>query len=67
MITIGIDQYGQHYDNLGKYPRKALIEKIGNQHVEKMYVDKKDGSTKHVGYTIGRLWITLYKLSRIEK
>jgi hypothetical protein len=25
-----------------------------------MYRDKKDGSTVHVGYVIGRLWIDLY-------
>jgi hypothetical protein len=67
MFTMGIDQYGQHYDDLGKYPRKALIEKIGYRKAEKMYIDKKDGTTVHIGYIIGGLWITLYRVSRIEK
>jgi len=64
---MGIDQYGQHYDDLGKYPRKALLEKLGYKNASKMYVDKKDGTVLHIGYIIGNLWITLYKLDRIEK
>lgn len=60
---MGIDQYGTHYDNLGEHPRKALMDKLYIKHAEKMYVDDKDGNTKHVGYIIGGLWINLYTVS----
>ena len=65
-MYMAIDQYGQTYHSL-THPRKELCEKLGRKHVEKMYVDKKDGSTKHVGYIINRLWLTLYKVEGVEK
>lgn len=64
---IGIDQYGQTYHNLGQHPRKELQNRLSVQHVEKMYQDKKDGSTVHCGYILSGLWITLYKIERYEK
>ena len=63
MFTIGIDQHGQHYDDLGKYPRKVLLEKLCCGHADKMYCNTKDGKTKHIGYIISGLWITLYNMS----
>ena len=62
---MGIDQYGQHYDGL-VHPRKDLMSRLGNSHVDKMYVDTKDGKARHVGYVIARLWITLYTVSAWE-
>jgi len=38
---MGIDQYGQTYHDLGKYPRKGLLEKLGGGKASKMYVDKR--------------------------
>ena len=35
---------------------KELREQVKGA-VKKMYVDKKDGSTKHVGYVIGDHWL----------
>ena len=67
MFTMAIDQYGQHYDNLGKYPRKALLKRLCRQHADKMYIDKVNGNTKHIGYIIGGLWLTLYTVARIER
>lgn len=64
---MGIDQYGQTYHALGKHPRKALLEKLGYKHAQKMYIDKKDGSTKHVGYIIGGLWIDLFTVEPWER
>jgi len=52
-----IDQYG------GKeWARslKELKEKVGPGRVSKQYVDKKDGTTVHCGYVIGRRWFTRY-------
>lgn len=65
--TMGIDQYGQHYDDLGTHPRKALLEKLGYRSAQKMYIDTLDGMTKHIGYIVGGLWITLYKVEEWSK
>ena len=63
---MAIDQYGQTYHGL-KHPRKELIERIGSKHVDKMYVDGKDGGTYFTGYVIGGLWLNLYEVSPIKK
>ena len=47
---MGIDQWNNTYHDLGKYPRKALLMKLGTNKAKKIYVDKKDGTTAHVGY-----------------
>lgn len=59
---MGVDQFGNTYHGL-KNPRKDLIDKIGSKSVSKMYVDKKSGGTKHVGYVVGRHWVSVYKVS----
>jgi hypothetical protein len=59
---IGVDQYGHHYGNLGKYPRKELMERLCIKHVSKMYCDLKNGKVEHTGYVIGGLWITVYRV-----
>lgn len=59
---MGIDQYGTKYTLKTDCPRKELIEKLGIKHVDKMYIDTKGGDTKHIGYIIGGLWITLYEV-----
>ena len=64
-MYIAIDQYGTVWRGLN-HPRKDLCEKIGNSHAEKMYVDTETGG-KHVGYVIDGLWLTVYKLERMEK
>lgn len=64
---MAIDQYGQTYHNLGKHPRKELIERVGGGKVSKMYQDKKDGSTVHTGYVIGGLWLSLYEVKPFER
>ena len=58
---IGIDQYGQHY-HIKKHPRKELLEQTGYSNARKMFVDKIDGSIKHVGYVMSDLWINVYQL-----
>lgn len=64
-MYMGIDQYGETYHNL-RYPRKQLMEMHGIRHVSKMYVDRR-GKTFHVGYVVGRCWITLYHVKPFEK
>jgi hypothetical protein len=65
--TMGIDQYGTTYHDLGKYPRKELLSRLNYKNAQKMYRDKKDGSTVHCGYVIGGLWIGLYKVEPFER
>ena len=65
--TMGRDQYGHTYHDLGQHPRKTLCERLGRRHVAKMYVDKRDGGTAHVGYVIGGRWITLYQVEAWER
>ena len=61
--VLGIDQYGNHYKDLGRFPRKALTEQLLTKHVCKMYVDTRAGETKHIGYIIAGFWITLYYIN----
>jgi len=63
---MAIDQYGHTYHALGKYPRKGLLEKLNRKHASKMYADKKDGRTVHIGWIIGGLWLTVYTVERME-
>jgi hypothetical protein len=64
---MAIDQYGHTYHGLGPAPRKALLEKLGRKHAAKMYVDRKEGPPKHVGYIVAGLWLTLYEVIRFER
>lgn len=53
-----VSQSGQHY-----FARTVaeLRATVGGGRVSKMYRDKKDGRTVHVGYVVGRLWLTAYQ------
>lgn len=62
---MGRDQYGKTYHDLGKHPRKELLHRLGRKRAERMYVDRADG-TRHVGYVIAGLWITLYRVESWE-
>jgi hypothetical protein len=64
---MGIDQYGQTYHNLGKYPRRELLQRLGYKNAQKMYRDKKDGASVHCGYVVGQFWIELYKVEPFER
>ena len=64
---MAIDQYNETYHDLGKFPRKELINRIGGGKVSKIYQDKKDGSVVHTGYVIGKTWLNLYKVEPFEK
>lgn len=44
----------------GKHPRAELLRALGRKHSEKIYLDKPDGTTVHVGYVVDREWWTLY-------
>lgn len=63
---MSIDQYGQTFHDLGENPLKSLKERLGSRKVSKMYRDRCDGSTIHVGYVIGQHWCTLYEVKPFE-
>jgi len=52
-----IDQWGERY-----FARsvKELQQHFGGR-VGKMYVDLKDGGSRHIGYVVGRHWCTAYQ------
>ena len=62
---MAVDQYGNHYYGL-VHPRKDLLERLDRKHANKMYMDYKDGSYKHVGYVIAGLWLDVYKIERFK-
>ena len=55
--TLWLDQYGSRF---WSSTVKELQQQIGGR-INKMYIDKKDGSTVHVGYVIGCHWLTAYR------
>lgn len=67
MNHMAIDQYGQTHHGLGKHPRKALLERLARKSARKMYVDKANGPPVHIGWIIGGLWLTVYKVTRMER
>jgi len=65
--TMAIDQYGNVQHDLGKYPRKVLLERLGRKHASKVYRDRPDGSTVHVGYVIACRWFDVFNVERWER
>ena len=59
---MAIDQYGQAYHIGRNLPRKWLLNYFGRKHANKMYVDRKDGGSKHVGWVIAGHWLTVYRV-----
>ena len=57
-LCLYVSQYGSIYQARTLKELRAILEEGG--HVSKMYMDKKDGSSVHVGYVIGRLQLTKY-------
>lgn len=52
-----LDQFGNKYF---ANSIKALREKVGGGHVSKMYCDKKDGTSVHTGYVVGKYWCSFF-------
>lgn len=57
---LAIDQYGQKLYIKGKHPRKELLDKLGAKHAQKIYRDKENGASVHIGYLISGRWWSLY-------
>jgi len=56
------NEYGETVRIPGKHPRKELLAELGYSHADKVYVDRKDGSTVHIGYVIGKRWWSFYEM-----
>ena len=67
MNHMAIDQYGQTYHDLGKFPRKGLLERLDRKHADRMFVDSKKKGVLHIGWIIAGLWLTVFKVERMEK
>lgn len=55
--TLYINQYGAI---VWAKSARELQRKHGGR-LNKMYRDKKDGRTVHVGYVVGKLWLDAYR------
>ena len=57
ILTLYLDQYGNRW-----FARtvRELREQIGGR-VSRMFCDKADGSTVHVGYVVGQHWCTAFR------
>jgi hypothetical protein len=66
MVYMAIDQYGETHHGL-THPRKDLMQIMGVQHADKVFVDKKDGTTNHIGYIVAGHWFTLYEVRPFER
>lgn len=63
--TLYIDQWGSKFwANTVRDLRKQVG--MGGSKVSKMYQDKKDGTTVHVGYVVGQHWLTAFKRVEIK-
>jgi hypothetical protein len=60
--TLFIDQWGNKF--IAKTVKELRLQiSAGGSRISKMYCDTKTG-TKHVGYVIGKHWLTAYQ--RVE-
>jgi hypothetical protein len=64
---MGIDQYGNSYHDLGPYPRKELLHRLGRTKAHTMYRETPEGPDVRCGYVIGPYWITLYTVEPLER
>jgi hypothetical protein len=58
---VAIDQWGGIVYVDPKRPRASLMEQVGRKRAYKMYVDKLNGDTCHIGYIVAGRWFTLYR------
>jgi len=65
---MAIDQYGQTYHlSETKYPRKQLLDMFHRKSAYKMYVDTKEGKTKHIGWIIAGRWLSVYRVFNLKE
>ena len=61
--VMGRDQYGATFHDLGDYPRRELMHRIGVRSARLMYRDSLVTSkARRVGYVVGGHWVELYRV-----
>lgn len=55
-LRLFVDQFGNHFT--AKSIRELRTKVPGR--CAKMYIDRKDGTTVHIGYVIGQHWLTMF-------
>jgi len=63
---MAIDQHGHAYHGL-TYPRKELTQILNCKHVDKMYVDTKNGEVYQTGYVIAGSWLRIFEVIPMSK
>ena len=66
MKTLGFLAVGNNGELLtlasSKHPRKQLLEKLGRKGAEPIYAGLKDGGTERVGWIVGGVWWSIYRV-----
>lgn len=71
-MYIAIDQYGNK-TILKDKKYSTLKDKFYCGNIQKMYIDSKDNTIRHIGYILGQgrgnnpLWIELFKMIPLDK
>ena len=61
-----VNESGERIALEGRHPRKELLDYLGRKSARRMYRDKADGRTVHVGYVVGGSWWTFYNVTPWE-
>ena len=65
---LAIDQWGRKHFATGATPRQAYLTLFGRKHADKMFIDRRPGETRHIGYIIAGLWLSpIFRLDRWDK
>ena len=56
------DQFGNTLHMGDGPPRKWLLKHFCRKSAQKIYVDLKNGKSKHVGYIVAGHWCTVYRV-----
>lgn len=63
-MKLEADCYIDQYHNIvWAKSLKRLKEEVGCKHAEKMYIDREDGTSVHIGYVIKGRWLNAFKRS----
>lgn len=56
------DQHGNKLVYRSTSARKGLLEELGRSSARKIYRDKKDGSSRHVGWIVAGRWFDVFEM-----
>lgn len=64
---MAIDQYGATFHNLGRFPRRELLERLDRKSSKKMYQDGTDQTTFQTGWIIAGLWLSVFEVTPMRR